>query len=140
MQDSQLRNNPQEEHAGRISGFTLLEVLAAVAILAIVLVAVFRLHFQTTAMTGASKFYTVAPLLAQLKLTDLDIAGMEYVSADEGEFGDDMPGYRWRVETEELLPAILQNGPGLIKRIDISISMNDEAMFYRLRTYRFVPE
>ena len=121
-------------------GFTLLEVLAAVAILAIVLVAVFRLHFQTTAMTGASKFYTLAPLLAQTKLTDLEIAGIENAGSDEGDFGTDMPGLRWRVDTEDVAPAILQNGPGSMRKIEITVSTIDEDMVYRMRTYRFVPE
>jgi len=135
-----MKGNRPSTPITRIDGFTLLEVLSAVAILAIVLVAVFRLHFQTTAMTGASKFYTVAPLLAQLKLTDLDIAGMENATADEGDFGNEMPGYRWRIDTDELLPEALQNGPGAMKRIDITVSINNEEMVYRLRTYRFVQE
>ena len=121
-------------------GFTLLEVLAAVAILSIVLVAVFRLHFQTTAMTGASKFYTLAPLLAQTKLAELDIAGIENALSEAGGFGEDHPGFRWRVETEEVLPTILQNGPGNMKKIDITVSLNDGDMIYRMRTYRFVPQ
>ncbi|CAB5151154.1 hypothetical protein D3OALGB2SA_4807 [Olavius algarvensis associated proteobacterium Delta 3] len=133
-------NTPHTKHSTQPSGFTLLEVLAAVAILAIVLVAVFRLHFQTIAMTGASKFYTLAPLLAQTKLTELDVAGIENATPDGGDFGSDMPGYRWRVETEEVLPAILENGPGSMIKIEVTVSMNDEDMIYRMRTYRFVQQ
>jgi len=128
------------KHPTWIDGFTLLEVLAAIAILSIVLVAVFRLHFQTTAMAGAAKFYTLAPLLAQTKLTDLDIAGIEAASPDEGDFGTDIPGFRWRVDIDDLSPAILQDGPGAMRIIEITVSANDNEMTYRLRTYRFVQE
>jgi len=121
-------------------GFTLLEVLAAVAILAIVLVAVFRLHFQTTAMAGASKFYTLAPLLAQTKLTDLEIIGIENAGSGEGDFGTANPCLKWRVDTEDAVPAILQNGPGSMRKIEITVSTTDEDMVYRMRTYRFVQQ
>ncbi|MCU0593194.1 MAG: prepilin-type N-terminal cleavage/methylation domain-containing protein, partial [Desulfobacterales bacterium] len=51
-----LRRSPQ--------GFTLLEVMVALGIMAIVLVSVYRLHSQTLAMSVESRFYTQAPLLA----------------------------------------------------------------------------
>ena len=127
-------------NARNAPGFTLLEVLAAVAILAIVLVAVFRLHFQTTAMTGASKFYTLAPLLAQTKLTDMEITGIENAGSGEGDFGTDMPGLKWRVDTEDVVPAILENGPGSMRKIEITVTTIDEDRVYRLRTFRFVPQ
>jgi prepilin-type N-terminal cleavage/methylation domain-containing protein len=47
------------------SGFTLLEVMVAMAIMAIVLVSVYRMHSQTLTMNMAARFYTQAPMVAQ---------------------------------------------------------------------------
>ena len=46
-------------------GFTLLEVLVAVAVTAIALLAVYRLQAQTIDLNYSIRFYAAAPLLAQ---------------------------------------------------------------------------
>ena len=78
-------------------GFTLLEVLIAMAIMAIVLAGVYRMQFQTLSMTAASRFYTEAPLLAQDKLSQLEANPSELIAGDSGDFGEQFPGYSWKV-------------------------------------------
>ena len=53
-------------------GFTLLEVMAALAIIAIVLVSVYKLHAQTISMNQAARFYVTASLLAQSKISEFE--------------------------------------------------------------------
>ena len=53
------------QDAHRRGGFTLLEVMIAMAILAITLVAVYQSQSQSISMAGNSRFLTTASLLAQ---------------------------------------------------------------------------
>jgi len=80
------------------NGFTLLEVMIAVAILAIGLVAVYKSQYQSVAMSTNAKFLTSASLLAQKKMAEIDGIDIKDVVEGEGEFGDLFPDYRWRVK------------------------------------------
>lgn len=122
------------------NGFTLLEVMVAMAIMAIVLVSVYRMHSQTLAMNAATRFYTQAPLLAQSKLAQLEIASSELAGGDSGDFGENFPGYSWSVSTEEVSSEILGEIAGGLKRIDIKVSFNSDEYVYSCRTYRFMSE
>lgn len=120
-------------------GFTLIEVIAAMAIMAIVLLAVYRLHAQTISMSGAARFYTIAPLLAQTRLATFDT---EPDSRDSGtgDFGTDYPGYAWQVTVEDTTSEYLGEIAENLKKIDIVISLNENESTYRLRTYRLLPD
>jgi general secretion pathway protein I len=122
------------------NGFTLLEVMVAMAIMAIVLVSVYRMHSQTLAMNTANRFYTLAPMLAQSKLTQLETGSSEIISGDSGDFGDKFPGYSWNVSTEEVAIAALGEVANDFKRINLSVSFNGNEYVYNVRTYRLMRE
>ena len=122
------------------SGFTLLEVLIAMAIMAIVLVSVYRLQSQTLNMAAASRFYTQAPMLAQNRLSQLEANPSELIAGDSGDFGEQFPGYSWRVSTEEVSSEILGEIAGDLKRIDVTVALNEKEYEYSVRTYLFVRE
>lgn len=122
----------------RQNGFTLLEVMVAVAIMAIVLVSVYRMHSQTLAMNAAARFYTQAPLLAQSKLAELETASADKIAGDSGDFGENFPGYRYTVSTEEIASEALGEVANDLKKIDITVAYNENEYVYRLRTYRFL--
>ena len=84
-----------------IRGFTLLEVMIAMAILAITLVVVFQSQSQSISMAGRARFETTAALLAQSKMAEIEAANPESVVSDSGDFGDDFPDYSWRVDVTE---------------------------------------
>jgi general secretion pathway protein I len=119
------------------AGFTLLEVMVAVAIIAIALVAVYRMYTQTIFMNSSARFYTLAPLLVQKKLADIDNQPISELSDESGDFGDDFPGYAWQLTVETLENEILDKDQGELKRLDIRVSLNDSEASYQLRTYRF---
>ena len=52
------------------SGFTLLEILVAISIISIALIAVYRLYTQTLSMHQFQIFNTQAPMLAQKKMAE----------------------------------------------------------------------
>jgi general secretion pathway protein I len=122
------------------SGFTLLEVMIAMAIMAIVLVSVYRLHSQTLSMTTANRFYTQAPLLAQSKMSQLEATSSDVVSGDSGDFGDKFPGYGWSVSTDEVSSEALGEAAENLKRIDVTVTLNENEYEYTIRLYRMMSE
>lgn len=82
-------------------GFTLLEIMLAMVILAIAFTAVFRSQSQSISMIARSRFETTAPLLAQSEMARIEATPLQDVSSDEGDFGDAFPDYMWRLEIEE---------------------------------------
>ena len=122
------------------SGFTLLEVMVAMAIMAIVLVSVYRMHSQTLTMNAAARFYTQAPMLAQSKLAQLISDSSGLIAGDSGDFGDNFPGYTWRIATDEVSSEALGEIASDLKRIDMTVSLNRDEYAYTVRTYRFMRE
>jgi general secretion pathway protein I len=121
-----------------ITGFTLLEVMVAMAIMAIVLVSVYRMHSQTLTMNAANRFYTQAPMLAQSKLAQLESSSLGITAGDSGDFGDKFPGYRWRVSMEDVSSEALGEIGSDLKKIDLTVSFNDNEYVYNIRTYRLI--
>ena len=126
------------EHRAR--GFTLLEVMVAMAVMAIVLVSVYRMHSQTLTMSTANRFYTQAPLLAQSKLAQLESGGSEIIAGDSGNFGEEFPGYTWNVNVDEVSSEALGEVANDLKRIDLMVSYNNNEYTYNVRTYRLMRE
>ena len=122
------------------NAFTLLEVMVAMAIMAIVLVSVYRMHSQTLTMNTASRFYTQAPMLGQSKLAQLETGSSGLASGDSGDFGDKFPGYSWNVSTEEVAIEALGEVAKDFKRIDLSVSFNSNEYVFNIKTYRLMQE
>jgi len=122
-------------------GFTLLEVMVALGIMAIVLVSVYRLQSQTISMSMESRFYTQAPLLARSALVRLEESKEREMASGQGDFGREFPGYQWKITVEEAPSQAL--GVELsrdMKRIDVQVTLNNGEYAYEFRTYRFKRE
>ncbi len=127
-------------HRQTACGFTLLEVMVAMAIMAIVLVSVYRMHSQTLTMNAAARFYTQAPMLAQSKLAQLVADSSGIIVGDSGDFGDKFPGYTWSIATNEVSSEALGEIAADLKRIDMTVSLNRDEYVFNVRTYRFMRE
>ncbi|WP_224249431.1 prepilin-type N-terminal cleavage/methylation domain-containing protein [Hyalangium gracile] len=85
-------------------GFTLLETVVALAILALALMAIFDLNSGAVANHVYSKHLTVASLLARSKMTDLEqeLYDKGFSNDDDEESGDfseeGWPGFKWRAK------------------------------------------
>ena len=134
------RQQPVSNSRQPAPGFTLLEVLIALAIMAIVLVSVYRLHSQTLSMTTANRFYTQAPLLAQSKMAQLEESSAGSISGESGDFGEKFPGYSWSVATEDVPSEILGEIASDLKRIDVTVTLNENEYVYSIRSYRLMRE
>ena len=114
-------------------GFTLLEVMIAMAILAITLVVVFQSQSQSISMAGRARFETTASFLAQSKMVEVEATNPENVVSDSGDFGDDFPDYSWRVDVTETEIEILKKIE--VKVVNEKMTSNNS---FRLVLYRLV--
>ena len=126
--------------ACRQGGFTLLEVMVAVAIIAIALTALLGSHSQSVSLAGESKFYTTASLLAQRKMAELELAGFDDLVSDGGDFGEEFPGYRWEVKVDQAdfegFAEIAQH----IMQIDLALYWGESSRYaYTVKLYHFAP-
>jgi len=119
------------------SGFSLLEILVAMSIIAIVFLSIFKMHKQTISMNQAAKFYTLAPLLAQNKIVELELRTAYESIYDSGVFGDNYPGYRYNISIDDADSEFLGYAAGDLKKIDITVFTDIEKFSYSLRTYKF---
>lgn len=85
----------------RDAAFTLIEVLAALLLAAIVLPAVMQAVGISTSAAGDARRRLEAAALAEGKLAEL-VASSEWQSAElSGDFAPDHPGYTWKAEVAE---------------------------------------
>lgn len=113
-----------------------MEVLVALAVLAIALTSVYRLQGQTFMMSASARFYRQAPQLARMKLSEIETQEFKDITGGTGDFGEDFPGYSWSLSFEELPSDLITSQQYHLARIEITVSNNDENT-YQLRTYRF---
>ncbi len=83
-------------------GFTLIEVMAAVVILAIALLSLLRANNQTIYLKAHARDLTTATLLAQERLAEFRLDPDSLEEESEGDFGDRFPYWRWIVMKEEV--------------------------------------
>ena len=76
-------------------GFTLLEVMVAMAIMAITLIALLDSESASISRASEAKFTISASFLAQQKISEIEVLDPDELFSDSGDFGDDYPGYTW---------------------------------------------
>ena len=141
MQKTETRNSqPSTRKLQPDSGFTLLEIMVALSIIAIVLVSVYKMQAQTISMNYEARFYATAPLLAQLKIAEIEIENPGEQTDNSGDFGDEFPGYRWNVVIDDIESELLGNIAENLKQIHVNVSFNTDEFTYNLRTYRFMQD
>ena len=112
----------------KAEGFTLMEVMIAITILAIALVSIFQLQSQSISMSTDSRFMTTAALLAQSKMVEIETASTLSNKNDDGDFGPDYSQYTWHLEIGDT--QLLQ-----FKKIEVTVT---NKLFIRRGTYKLV--
>ena len=113
----------------------------AICIMAIALSAVLGSQSQSVSLAGEARFNTTAALLAQGKMAEIELKRPEDLISDSGDFGDDFPGYTWRLNLGHLFFDSPENVSDHLRQIDLEISWGEDELYqYRIRRYRFVPE
>lgn len=115
------------KQAGK-KGFTLMEVMVAMAILAIALVSIFQLQSQSISMATDSRFMTTAALLAQSKMVEVETQSPLSNKTENGDFGPDYPQYAWQlIIGDTQLPQF--------KKIEVTVT---NKLFLRRGTYTLI--
>ena len=76
-------------------GFTLLEVLVALAVLSISLVVLLGLRNRDVDLVKEARYLTVATALARMKIVEMGMEGFPAIGEMDGEFGEGDPEFRW---------------------------------------------
>jgi general secretion pathway protein I len=123
------------------SGFTLLEVMIATAIIAIALVAALGSQSQSVSLASEAKFATTVAFLAQKKMAELEVQDPKDLRSDSGDFGEDFPGYRWESEVDDATLEGSEKISDHVKKIDLTVYWAEgDGYRYRLTLCRFVPK
>ncbi|MFB3061088.1 MAG: type II secretion system minor pseudopilin GspI [Candidatus Binatia bacterium] len=79
-----------------LEGFTLLEVMVALAVLAIALTVLLGLRNRDFELRTHAHNVTVASLLAQEKLAEAEMGAFPSVGEQDGGFGNRYPNFMWQ--------------------------------------------
>lgn len=125
-----------------LAGFTLLEVMVAVSILAIAFTALLGSQSRSLSYATETLFNTRAPMLASLKLAELE-AGIISPGETSGEFGEDYPGYTWELSVEDATLAdlgFLLDQNVLLQKIVLTVSWSETSYTHSLVYYGRIKE
>ena len=119
-------------------GFTLLEVMVSLSIIAIALLAVYGNYSQTIAMNTDQQFNTTAPLLAARVVADFENRSLAELTDESGNFGPEFGGYEWSVVVESIESETLGQIAEDLHSINITVSFNNEEKVFQCKTVRFI--
>lgn len=127
-------NTAAWKRRGGAAGFTLLEVLIAMTILAITLVALSRSQSQSVSVSGESRAMTTLCLLANAKMAETETQETLTGTIQTGDFGTDFPNYAWQVKVSD---TDTQN----FKKIEVVThdKRKSREKGYRLVLYKYSP-
>ncbi len=126
-----------------MQGFTLLEIMVSVSIIALVFVSLFRMLAGTTDLALSGKFTSTAPFLARQLLADMERDIVNWSEFD-GDFGENYPGYEWSCKIAdgsfEGLEFLGDTDDGSLKKIDLTIWGMNKQRVYKITTWRVALE
>ncbi len=115
------------------NGFTLVEVLVCLAIMAITFVAVFRIQAQNLEFQREARFITEAKYLVQGRLAHIYAGDTTDPGSRSGDFSPAFPGLSYEEDREEV-----PDQKNLYKiRITVHPGDGSEGLQYLLETYIF---
>src|SRR5919199_6317730 len=119
------------------AGFTLLEVLVAVAIVAVALVTFMGLHLRSLDATIRAQDLTTAVLLAQAKMATM--GEFPDTGEEQGKFeGPELERFQWTTAvTEHTLDAVDGGQAVTVRRLEVTVSWADgqQLHHYTLEAY-----
>lgn len=122
--------NKYKPNSANQRGFTLLEVIVAVAIMGASLAILLGAVNRNLVMASRSKNQSIAYTLAQQKLTEIELNGYPDVGQDQGIF-EEYPGFNWYVN---VLPYDIEQLGTEIRIVMVDIAWDDGNQVFKVAT------
>ncbi|BCS94721.1 hypothetical protein DSLASN_03530 [Desulfoluna limicola] len=113
--------------------------MIAVSILSIGFFAVYSLFLQSVAASEEARFRQQAAFLSSLKENSWAKDPLE-ISRDEGDFGDDYPGWRWRLTPSKVENKEYEEVVKRLARVRLEVFQEGTPRLYSVTHYLFVTE
>ena len=123
---------------GQSDGFTLLEVVIAVAILALALVTLLQTQNTNIALVAESERVTTATLLAQRHMTELAMGDPPALGEEDGNFasqknGDELSLYRWAHR-------VIETGRDRLRQVEVTVSWGPHTAAHSVTLVTYMAE
>ncbi len=112
------------------NGFTLIEVMIAIAIIAIALVVILHSYGLGVSMANESQDFSLATLFAQEKMAEIEMEGFPEIGEKEGDFGEEYPsgsetllGWRPRFTWKEI---VAETPMEELRKVTLTISWDEK--------------
>ena len=106
-------------------GFTLLEVVIAVAIIGVSLMMLLSAVNRNLDIAGKSRDSQIAALLAQQMLTEIEMEGFPDIREEEGKF-QDYPGFEWFLSVLPYNLSLVETNIRIVRVLIVWNDGNDE--------------
>jgi prepilin-type N-terminal cleavage/methylation domain-containing protein len=119
-----MATTPRNSIAGRSrrsAGFTFVELLATIVLIAIIMPVAMRTISLCTRLAGLSRRQVEAASLARMKLTELTASQDWQTSGKAGDFGSDWPAYRWTADVSNWTDS-------LVSQIDLTVHWQSQGL------------
>lgn len=123
-------------------GFTLLEVMIAVAVIAIALVTLLGSQSQSIRFSAEAELDVRAALLARQRLAEIHQQDFDDLHDDSGDFGEEFASYEWKTTVTLLNPESLglEQADDMLKAVRITVGRSDDdGRTFSARTIVFRP-
>lgn len=119
------------------NAFTLLEVMIAVSILSISLVALFGSQSRSLSMATEAHFNNIAPMLTSLKLAEVQ-SRIIPLESDAGDFEEDFSNFSWTLDVSDAALdsfETLDNLQPPLQQVSLTVSWKDTKYSYSIMYY-----
>ena len=120
----------QKHESKRDKGFTLLEVIIAVAIMGASMAILLGSVNRNLVVASKSKNQSIAYSLAQQKLGEIELQGYPQVGLDQGTF-EEFPGFSWYVN---VLPYDIEQLGTEIRIVMVDIAWDEGNQVFKVAT------
>lgn len=128
----------------KTDGFTLLEVMISISIIALVIVSLLRMQSGTISLASVNKFNQTAPVLANRLLARITV-DIDGFTEQEGDFGEAYPGITWTCDISdaselEKIDYFNSDNINQLKKIDLQIVDTSGGKPFKITAWRLQHE
>jgi len=105
------------------NGFTLLEIMVALAVISISLVVLLGLRNRDLVLSATARDITEATMLARKKITEISLSTFPDLGEKKGDFGEESPDFRWR---QEVVQTPFESVREMVLEVSWGVNENNE--------------